>query len=418
MAGLVTIKQKEAGMVKLNIFRRLSMLPLWLKIGFIILIVVIIGVFIFIQASNKQTGYIFDTAKKNSITEVVSDSGEIISDGNIEINSPTNGIVTEVNVENGQRVKEDDQLFTVKSSATLQEQQTAYANYQTAVAQQNAAETLLHTYRSAMYTKWQVYMDLATSSQYESDHAPKTTERTSSEFQIAQEDWLAAEKQFLDQEQAVQAAQSQVNAAWTAYQATQTAIITAPISGVITNLSVTVGKSVTTPTAFHPNASPVLTIVNSPKVEAVLYIGQTDIAKIKKGQLAKIHPDPYKNKQYEGKVIQVDTIGQDMQGVINYKVTIDFTNNDELLRPGMTIDGDIITRQINNTLTVPNSAVVLYKGEKTVRLVKENKLVYIPVTVGIEGENRTQILSGITEGQQIIVALTNEKAARPGFLGL
>jgi len=405
-------------MVIKRVFHLLSLLPLWLKISLIILFVIIIGVVISLQTSNKQTGYIFDTAKKTALTEIVSDSGEIISDGKIEVNSPTNGIVTEVFVKNGQTVKEDEQLLSIKSSATVQEQQTAYANYVTAVAQQNTAETLLHTYRSTMYTNWQTYMDLATSSQYESDHAPKATERTSSEFQIAQEDWLATEKQYIDQQQAVAAAQAQVNAAWTAYQATQTAIVTAPISGIVTNLDVSVGNSVTIPTALHPNATPFLTIVNSPKVEAILYIGQTAIAKVKKGQQVKIHPDPYKDKEYDGTVIQVATLGQDMQGIITYKVTLGFTKSDDLLRPGMTIDGDIITQQLSNVLTVPNTAIVLYKGGKTVRVVKDKNLVYIPIKVGIVGEERTQILSGITKGQQIVVALTNEKAARPGFLGL
>lgn len=406
-------------MVVTKMLHFLYQISLWKKISIIAFILLIVIIIIAFQTSNDQTGYVFATAKKTSLTEIVSDSGRITSDGKIEVNSPTNGIIEELYVENGQTVSEDDQLFSVKSSATIQEQQTAYANYQSAIATQNAAETLLHTYRSAMYTKWQTYMDLATNSTYESSKGvPNATERKSAEFQSTQEDWLAAEKQFIDQEQAVAAAQAQVNAAWTAYLATQTAVVTAPIKGIVANLNVAVGKSVQTPSILNTNAKSVLTIINSPKIEVVLTVGQTDIAKVKKGQSATIHPDAYKNKTYDGKVIQVDTLGQDLQGVVTYTVTIGFDKNDDLLRPGMTVDGDIITGKQENVLTVPNSAIVLYKGEKAVRVVKNKTLAYIPVTVGMVGENRTQILRGITEGQQIIVALTNEKAVRPGFLGL
>lgn len=398
-----------------------KMLPLWEKIGIVIILFVVVpGSFFLPQFLNQQTGYVFDTAKKTTITEIVTDSGKILSDGKVEVNSPTNGIVTAVNVQNGQWVKEDDQLFTVKSSATVQEQQTAFAAYQAAVAAENTAETLLPTYRAAMYTKWKTFTDLATNSTYESSKGvPNTDNRKNAEFQVSQDTWLAAEKQFLDQEQAVAAATAQVNAAWTAYLATQTTTATAPIDGLVENLAISPGKSVSVPTILNPTAKPVLTIVNSATVEAVLNIGQTDIAKVKPGQLVKIHPDPYKDKEYEGKVIRVDKLGQDLLGVITYNVYVEFKSLDEILRAGMTVDGDIITNQQERVLTVPNAAIVLYQGGKAVRILgKNNTIQYIPVKVGIRGDTRTEILEGISEGQQIISALTNEKAASPGFMGL
>lgn len=390
------------------------------KISLSILLVISIIVVIFIiQVSNKQTGYIFDSAKKTTITEIVTDSGKILSDGRVEVNSPTNGIITELYVTNGQQVKEGANLFSVKSSATVQEQQTAYANYQAAVAAQNAAETLLHTYRSAMFVNWKEFTDLSTNSTYESSKGvPNLNARNAAEFQTAQENWLGAEKQFIDQEQAVAAAQAQVNATWTAYLATKTAVVTAPINGTVTNLTVAVGKSVTTPTILNPASTPVLTIVNSTNVETVLNVGQTDIAKVKIGQAVKIHPDPYKDKEYDGTVTRVDTLGQDLLGVVTYNVYIDFSSPDEFLRPEMSVDGDIITNKQENVLTVPNSAVVLYKDGKAVRILKNNEMVYVPVLVGMKGETRTQILSGLSDGQQVISSLTNEKAARPSFMGL
>lgn len=395
-------------------------LPRWKKIALLVFFIFLIGVSIFwIMLQRQTTGYIFENVKKTTITEVVSDSGKIISDGKIEVYSPTNGIIQEMYVQNGQAVKEDDQLFRVKSSATAQEQQNAYAAYLAAVAAQNTAETLLHTYRSGMYVQWKTFTDLATNSTYESSKGiPNLDNRKSAEFQSTQDMWLAAEKQFKDQEQAVSAAQAQVNASWNAYLATQTSNVTAQIDGIIQNVSVSVGKSVNAPSILTTNATPVLTIAQSATVEAVLQIGQTDIAKIKTGQHVVIHPDPYKDITYEARVERVDALGQDTQGVVTYNVYVTFTSTDNILFAGMTVDGDITTNIKENVLTVPNSAIVLHNGVKTVRILKNNSLTYIPVSVGIKGESRSQILSGIVDGQQIVVALTNEKAAKPSFMGL
>ncbi|HET9947062.1 MAG TPA: efflux RND transporter periplasmic adaptor subunit [Patescibacteria group bacterium] len=394
-------------------------LPLWKKITICVVLLIGIGIISFFLFFNKQTGFVFDTVKKTTVTEIVSDSGKITSDGKIDVNSPTNGVIEQIYVTNGQTVKEDQDLFRVKSSATAQEQQSALAAYQMAVANQNTAETLLHTYRSSMYTYWKAFTDMATNSTYEkSKGVPNEQARTSAEFQSTQDNWLAAEKQFIDQEQAVSAAQAQVNALWTAYLATQTSVVAAQISGVVNNISVSPGNSVSIPTITNPTPKPILTIVSSSKIEGVLEIGQTDIAKVKTGQEVRIHPDPYKDKEYDAQVIRVDTLGQDTQGVIFYNVYVEFSSTDEILKPGMTLDADIITNTKENVLTVPNSAIVLFQGSKAVRVLKDNKITYIPVKVGIKGETQTQILSGLSQGQQIIVALTNEKAARPSFLGL
>lgn len=394
-------------------------LSLWKKVGIVVILIGIPTTLYFVQFLNPQSGYVFDTVKKQTIQEIVSDSGSILSDGKVEVNSPTNGIITNVLVVNGQKVKEDDQLFSVKSSATVQEQQNAYATYQQAVASQNAAETLLHSYRSNMFTYWKAYTDLATNSTYESSKGvPNVENRKSAEFITAQDNWLAAEKQFNDQEQAVAAAGSAVTAAWTAYLATQTTTVTAPIDGIVENISVSAGKSVETPSLLAPDAKPVLTIVNSATVEAVLDIGQTDIAKVKPGQMVKIHPDPYKDAEYTGKVTRVDHLGTNIQGVITYRVYIEFTSSDDILRAGMTIDGDIVTNLQEDVLAIPNSAIVIYQGKKSVRILRNNAIAYTPVETGIKGETHTQITKGLSDGQQIIVGLTNQRAAQPSFMGL
>ncbi len=396
-------------------------LPRWKQIGIALAVFLIafVGSSIF-QFIKPPGGYVFEKATRSSVVEIVSDSGKIVSDGKVKIDSPTNGIIETIFVENGQRVNEKDNLFTVKSSATVQEQQTAYADYLTAVSTLKTAQSTQYALRSAMLTKWKTYFDLATNSTYESSKGvPNETNRVVAEFHIAQDDWFAAEQKYKTQETAIAAYQADVNAKLEAYKATQTSTVVAPVSGIVANLAASAGNSVTALTILTPDASPVLTLVSSPAVEAVLAVGQTNIAKVKVGQFVTLHPDSYKDRDYKGEIVRVDALGENIAGVIVYNVYVKLTDADEMLKSGMTVDGDIITNQRENVLTVPNSAVVLYDGGKAVRILERGNVIkYIPVTVGIKGETRTEILKGITEGQQIITALTNEKVQRQSLLGL
>lgn len=380
-----------------------------------------LGVFVFFyfRNSNKKSGYIIEKAKISSIREVVSESGEMAADGNIVVNSPTNGVIEEIYVENGQSVIQGQDLFKVKSSATEQEKQAAYASYLTAKAQLDADNAKLYSLQSTMYSAWKEYKDIATSSTYEnSDGTPKTMNRVLPEFTTSQDDWLAAEANYKNQQGVIAKDQAALSSTFLTYQATQTTTVKAMIDGTVSNISVSVGRSVSALTVLTPSPKPVLTLVGSGAVEAVIPVDQVDISKIETGQKTVIRPDAYKDKKYNGIVVRIDSLGHNLQGVVTYKVYIK-VEGDKDLKPGMTLDGDIVTKELSNILTVPNSAVVLYKGAKAVRVLDNNNvLVYVPVKTGVKGETRTEILSGIEEGREIIVSLTNVNVARPSLLGL
>lgn len=384
------------------------------------LVLIISAIFYAQQYFSKRNEYLIEKAQKASLTEIVTESGEILTDGKTVILSPTNGNVTELYVQNGSQVKKDQILLKVESSATEQDKQTAYANYLTAKATYDADNAALFTLQSKMFSAWKVYTDKATNSTYENaDKSPNTSNRILTDFTTSQDDWYAAEANYKNQQVVLAKDQAALNSAYIAYQATQNAVIKAPISGIINNLAVAKGDSVTAQTLLNPSPTPVLLISNNQNnMEAVIQVGQTNISKIKTGQKTTIKPDPYKDITYQGTVDRMDNIGTNNQGVITYNVYIKIANPDDKLRAGMTLDGDIVTNELNNVLSVPNSAVVLNQGKKTVRILKNNKIVYLPVLVGIKSDTRTQILEGISEGQEIIVSLTNAQLQRPGFFGL
>lgn len=379
---------------------------------------IIVGVIIFqVQRATNKPNYLLEKAQKTDITETVSESGNISTDNSVPIYSPATGFITDVYVKNGSQVYVGENLFSVESSASEQEKESALANYLMAKTLLDSAESNKNLLRSEMYAKWKMFTDISTTSTYEkSDKTPNEENRKAAEFQIAQDNWLSAEKKFKDQETVVAQAQAQASSTWILYQATQNTTVTSPADGTIANLSVATGNSVVAHTTSTLN--PVLSILKFAMYEAVIPMGEEDIMKVQEGQNATLSIDAIPNKTYKGTVSRLDTIGTKNQGVISYNVYISLENDDANVHPGMSLDADIITKRLPSIVSVPNASVKPYKGGKAVRTLKNNEIVYIPVEVGIIGKERTQILKGIQEGQEVIVALPNEQLKRSGFLSL
>lgn len=388
----------------------------------IVLIFFIIAFFIGYQALSSSTAkpdYTSATATKNDIVEIVSETGSIATSNKIDIYSPATGIVQDVTVKNGEHVTAGQLLFTVISTASDEEKAAALADYLTAKNTLETANATLYSLQSTMFTKWDIFKELAESDTYEETNgAPKYNQRALPEFHIAEKDWLAAEANFKKQQGVIAQAQANLKSKQLAYQSTQNASIKAPAAGTVANISVTTEAGVS---AYSPTVSsvPLATIANFSSTEVVVPFSETDIAKISPGQSATIEVNSVRGRTYSGTVARVDEIGTTISGVVRYRVYISLSNADDKLRPGMGADIDIITKKEDNVLSVPNSAIKPYQNGKAVRVYnqKSKKIEYVPVEIGIKGKENTQIIKGLSDGQEIVLSLSNEQLKRPGFFG-
>ncbi len=399
-----------------NIYIKFKSFSLKKKIFVVVAIIVVFfvvsGIF---SSATKKPPYTLAKASNANITEEVVETGHVVAAGTVAVYSPTNGIVEEVYVTNKEVVEDGKDLVKVNSSATIQEQQAAYANYLAAKNSLDAAQSDLFAIQANMLDSWDDYKQLAETGKYENDDGtPKSDQRTLPEFNISKNTWLAAEAKYKDQQAVIAKGQAQVSSTWLQYQATQNSVVKAPSGGMVENLAVTQGSNVSINSPTSPG-KPILTIsTSSGSAEIVVALSETDIPKVDEGQTVEIEI-PALDKTYKGKVSRVDSVGTEDAGVIRYDVYLQFTNPDADLRTGMTADATIVTKSLDNVLSVPNSAVKPYKGGRAVRVVKNGKVEYVPVKVGVRGVTRTQILSGISEGQEVVTALSNEQLKRPGL---
>lgn len=379
----------------------------------IIIVIIAIGYGYWHQTKNGSK-YIVEPAQYGSITEVVSETGNITTTGVTPIYSTTTGVVDQVLVQNGDVVAEGQDLFSVQSIATKQEQEAAMATYMAAKSALESAKATQLSVQAGMLGKWDTFRELAESDEYEEgDGTPKTDQRHLPEFQIPEKEWLSAEANYKNQQQIINEKSIAASAAWRAYQATQDGKISAVLGGTVRNLGVTRGDMVTTP-VVGIDTSPALVLVDDTvPVIVKVSVNETDAVKINPGQKAEIEFDAIPDESFPARVDRVDTVAPPELGVIKYHTYLVLDKKISRLQRGMTADVNITVSSQDNILTVPSSAVKPYQGGKAVRVVAEDgDIEFIPVTIGSKGGGKTEISSGIEEGTEVIVTLGNDQVER------
>jgi HlyD family secretion protein len=114
--------------------------------------------------------------------------------------------------------------------------------------------------------------------------------------------------------------------------------------------------------------------------------------------------DAILDKQYKGVVNQVAPVGDAIQGVVQFNVTVELADADANVKPGMTAAVNIVVTQIDNTLLVPNRAVRLQNGQRVVYILSNKQLQKVNITLGASSDTTSQVIGGdLKEGDQVVL---------------
>ncbi len=375
-----------------NKFKELSLKKKLVAIGALLVVVYVI---VTSGGSDSEITYQTEEVKKGNVVNIVSETGEISTAAKTSVTSTITGIVKEVYVENGDEIWKGQNLFRVESTATEAERATAYSTHQSAVSSLNAAN---NTYRSKQATVERVLDEV---SGHDTDET-LTQKETRTVAEVARDSAYDA----------VQSAEATVAKTWLAYQATIDGIVKSPANGVVANLSVASGQGVGA-------TADALIVKSEGDTWITLQVNEVDISTVKKGQKATVSVDAVKDKELTGTVERVDDVGTVTSGVVTYNAYILVSETDESIRLGMTVQVDIQTQKKEDVLVVSNSAIKPYQGGKAIQVVdsKTDELIYLPIEIGIVGPTKSEVVSGLTEGQEIVVSqTTGSKEPSSGLL--
>jgi len=409
-------------------------MSLWKKIVALVVILVLIwfvGTKVFAQKSSTSQ-YQTATATQGSIVSTVDESGNVDASSQTEVSSPSDGLIQQVFVKNGDQVTAGEKLFTVKSTATPAEKASAYASYESAlnsydssVQGKQALEATLEKDRDAILQAQDPLSNLSTSNV---DPATKVAytqnqlDELNSTMTSAQETFAADQTKYNQEDTAIAAAQASLTSSSLSYQATQNATVTAPIGGTVANLSVQPGSAVTASTvtttsnstsfassssSSSSGGSSVLSIGNYTQLSILAQVNEVDIPKLKVGQQATVTLDAFPNETFVGQVVSVDSVGTISSGVVTYNVYINLISPPSSVKSGMSASVAIQTARADNVVTVPSAAVQTVNGASYVRILKNGQVTSVPVTTGISDDTNTEIKSGVSAGD---VVVTGENA--------
>jgi len=183
-------------------------------------------------------------------------------------------------------------------------------------------------------------------------------------------------------------------------QAAQTAVaslsLTSPFAGTVTEVNIRPGDQVSPGNiAFR--------LDNLERLLVDVMVSEVDINSIQVGQPVNLSFDAILDKQYKGVVSQVAPVGDVVQGVVEFTVTVELTDADGFVKPGMTAAVNIVVDQITDALLVPNRAVRVVDGQRVVYILRDNQLLAVNVTLGASSDNQSQVTGGELQVGNLIV---------------
>ncbi len=173
--------------------------------------------------------------------------------------------------------------------------------------------------------------------------------------------------------------------------------ISAPFAGTITSANVKPGDQVSPGTVGFGLADMSEMLVDSS-------LSEIDINRISLGQPVSIVFDAVSDQTYAGEVTEIGLIGEAIEGVVSFPITVRLVDSDQAVRPGMTAAVNIVVNEIQDVLLVPNRAVRVQDGKRVVYVLKDDVPTPVEITLGASSDTDSQVVQGdLQEGDLIVL---------------
>jgi HlyD family secretion protein len=392
------------------------------KRGWIYAIVAVVGVLVIAIAVMAATrgGTKIDPTKlakveKGDLARSVVATGKIEPITKVEIKSKASGIVKRILVDAGARVKagqplvelDKDEIQAQVNQARAQ-LQGAEANLHSAQADYerskvDAAGVDVPTLQKA-YERAQSMAKDGVVSQQALDDAQRNYELAVNKRDVARAQLVVAKAKITQAEASV--AQNRATLAQLEEQLSYTTIV-APIDGVVLSRDVEVGDAVSSILVLGSQATLVMTLGDVSEVYVKGKVDESDIGKVHLDQPARIKVESFKDKTFNGRVTKIAPMGVEKDNVTTFEVRVSITNATGELKAAMTANAEIVLEEHKGVLQVPEGALIYDKDKKASVEVpdpsgKDGKR-KVSVTIGISNGAKTEVLTGLKEGDQVVL---------------
>ena len=354
----------------------------------------------FFSSNNKQeTTYLTESVTRGNVEKTVVASGSVESVNEVDVGAQASGKITKLYVKLGQEIKKGEMIADIDSTTqinTLNTKKAALVSYQAQLkAKKTAYDVALSSYNrlSKLYTQKATSLDSVNTAKSTLDNAKAEMEAI---------------------EANIKQAEIEVNTAETNVGYTK---ITAPMDGTVISVPVSEGQTVnanqTTPT--------IVTIADLSKMKIKPEISEGDITKVKAGQEVSFTILSDSQTVYHSVIDSVDpantttsdssstsslsSSSSSTTSAIYYYANVLIDNPDRTLRIGMTTENNIKIANAKDVLLVSNMAIQKRNGKSFVNVLNDkNQPEPREVETGVQNDFKTEIKSGLNEGEKVIVS--------------
>jgi HlyD family secretion protein len=179
------------------------------------------------------------------------------------------------------------------------------------------------------------------------------------------------------------------------------------MDGLVLSRDVEVGDAVSSILILGSEATLVMTLGDVSEVYVKGKVDEADISKVYMGQPARIVVESLKEKKFEGKVTKISPLGVEKDNVTTFEVKVSIQNPSGELKANMTANAEILLEEKQNVLMIPEVAVIYDKDRKPSIEIPDPKAEKgrrkISAKLGISNGVKTEVLSGLKEGDQVIL---------------
>ncbi|MFC1938754.1 efflux RND transporter periplasmic adaptor subunit [Chloroflexota bacterium] len=224
-------------------------------------------------------------------------------------------------------------------------------------------------------------------------------------------------------EDQIEILKKQVVAAEQALEEAQSALewenIVAPFTGVVSSVSVEEGDIIPAPGISQVK---IIHLIDTSNMELVVELDEIDVPGVSRRQRVIISVDALPDALLEGRVVSISTLPKVEAGVVSYEVKVGFdVPQGSNLRVGMSTTADIVLSDRTNALLIPDRAirydpqsgpvvqVMVTRETEGIREIEERSVV-----IGLSDGFQTEIISGLWEGEMLVIEAPNESGASSG----
>jgi len=362
-----------------------------------IAVIVIIGLVIFFVARGKgktsQEGEAF-AAKRGNVTHFTEQTGIIKAQVGaiVKVGTRATGVLTRLKYQVGDYVKKGELIATIDDRELLANKRNLEAQIE-GQKRDLEAKVAQHEYNKINYERESRLLEKEFTTRDSVEKAKRELDVGMAQVELAK----AKAQEVTEKLKALEVSLSYTK-------------IYAPISGFVSQVTTQEGETV----VAGLSAVNLITVIDATKLEMWIYVDETDVGRVKPGMKVEYWVDAYRDKRFSGTVSLIYPQPEIKENIVYYLAILKIDPKDTtFLKPEMTTHVRIIIDEKADVIVVPNGAIRFEEGKNVVYVRSKDKAERRAVTTGIRDDRFTEIISGVSEGERVIIPAV-KKVGTPG----